>query len=125
MPRKLCSILPVIVLSACATMDVDPSNVSAYCTSENAFRLGSQSRAYFGVCPKETENAFLAGLQRGRALRPNTPQAYPYYEQMDRLEKELRAAPSGAERERLMARLRDAEIWAIHIVNDPGSYSTK
>jgi hypothetical protein len=101
----------------------DPSNVVAYCTEQNGYRLGSQMRAYYGNCPKESEAAFLAGLQRGRAVRPSTPAAEPYFWRMDELEKQLRAATSDTDRERLRARLREAEYWAIHIVNDPGSYT--
>jgi hypothetical protein len=55
--------------------------------------------------------------------RPSTPAAEPYFHQMDELEKQLRTATSEAERERLRMRLRGAETWAIHIVNDPGSYT--
>jgi hypothetical protein len=111
------------LLAGCATTQPDQSNLAAYCTAENAFRLGSQARAYLGVCPKESEGAFLAGLQRGRALVPPTPQAQPYLAQMTELEKQLLSAASDAERERIRARLRDAEWWAIHLINSPGSYS--
>jgi hypothetical protein len=111
-------------LAGCAGLGgPDASNPAAYCTAENGYRLGSQMRAYYGVCPKDTESAFLAGLQRGRALRPSPPQAWPYFEQMEQLEKQLLAGGSEADRERLRTRLREAEQWAIHIVNDPGSYS--
>jgi uncharacterized protein DUF2799 len=124
MASKLLSFLPVALLAACATMEgPDPSNVSAYCTPENAFRLGSQSKAYFGVCPKQTESAFLSGLQRGRSLRASPPQVWPYYEQMDQVEKQLLAAGSDAERNQLRERLRTIEFWAVHIVNTPGTYS--
>jgi len=120
--RKPTAILPLILLSACAGIDrPDSSNLAAYCTAENAYRLGSQAKAYFGVCPKDTEGAFLAGLERGRALIPKPPQAVPFFTQMHELEKQLTAAPSDAERERIRARLRDAEFWAIHIINNPGS----
>jgi hypothetical protein len=67
----------------------DSSNLSAYCTPENAYRLGSRSKAYFGVCPKQTESAFLAGLQRGRVLRPSTPAAWPFQQKMEQLEREM------------------------------------
>jgi uncharacterized protein DUF2799 len=124
MANKLALIVPVVFLAACATMEGEnPSNLAAYCTPQNAYRLGSQSKAYFGVCPKETEAAFLAGLQRGRALRPSPPQVWPYYERMDQLEKQLLAAGSDSERERIRTSLRDAEWWAIHIVNSPATYS--
>jgi hypothetical protein len=114
--------LPVLVLAGCASLaGPDASNLSAYCTADNAFRLGSQSRAYLGVCPKETESAFLAGLQRGRALRPSTPAVQPFHEKIDQLEKQLLAAGSDAERERIRTSLRDAEWWAIHIINNPGT----
>ena len=113
-----------LLLAGCAAMHgPDPSNVVAYCTEQNGYRLGSQMRAYYGNCPKESEAAFLAGLQRGRAVRPSTPAAEPYFRQMDELEKQLRAAASDADRERLRTQLREAEYWAIHIVNDPGSYA--
>jgi hypothetical protein len=117
---KLRFALASALLSACATPDV--SDLRAYCTPDNAYRLGSQSRAYFGVCPKETEAAFLAGLERGRSYRPNTPSVYPYIELMRRLEGQIIAAGSDAERERLRARLRDAEWWAMHLMTAPGSY---
>lgn len=124
MPSRLAALVPVVFLAACATLEEpDSANLSAYCTPQNAYRLGTQSRAYFGVCPKATESAFLAGLQRGRALRPSPPQAWPYYERMDQLEKQLLAAASDAERNQLRERLRDAEWWAIHIVTSPGTYS--
>ena len=111
-------------LAACATFqDPDPANLASYCTPETAYRLGTQSKAYFGVCPKETEAAFLAGLQRGRALRPSPPQAWPYFQQMEELEKQIMAAPSEADKERLRERLRTAEFWAVHIVNSPATYS--
>lgn len=124
MARKLAVVFSVLSLAGCAGLDgPDASNVVAYCTPENAYRLGSQSKAYFGVCPKASESAFLAGLQRGRAVRPNPPQAYPYFQRMEETEKLLLAAGTEAEREPLRARLRDAEWWAIHIVNTPGTYS--
>ena len=111
-------------LAACTGMQQpDPSNVAAYCTEQNGYRLGSQMRAYYGNCPKESEPAFLAGLQRGRGVRPSTPAAEPYFRQMDQLEKQLMAATSEADRQGLRTRPREAETWAIHIVNDPGSYT--
>jgi hypothetical protein len=121
-PRLAVSVF-IAVLAGCATLEgPDPGNLAAYCTADNAFRLGSQSKAYFGVCPKETESAFLAGLQRGRALRPNPPQAWPYFQRMEELEKQLLSAPE-SERATLRERLRTAEFWAVHIVNSPGTYS--
>jgi hypothetical protein len=119
MARKRATLLPVALLAGCATIaGPDSSNLSAYCTPENAYRLGSQSKAYFGVCPKETESAFLAGLQRGRAVRPSTPQAWPFQEKMAQLEKQLLAAGSDTERARIRASLGDAEWWAIHLLNN-------
>jgi hypothetical protein len=123
MSPRVTLIASALSLAGCAGLgSPDTSNVAAYCTAENGYRVGSQMRAYYGNCPKELEGAFLAGLERGRALRPPTPQAYPYYQQMDELEKQLRIADSDAERAPLRARLREAEQWAIHLVNDPGSY---
>ena len=124
MSPRFTLIISALSLAGCAGLQgADPSNLAAYCTAENGYRLGSQMRAYYGVCPKETESRFLSGLQRGRAIRPSPPQAWPYFEQMEQLEKQLLAAGSDADRERLRTRLREAEQWAIHIVNDPGSYS--
>ena len=117
---RVCISLALALLSGCATPDV--SNLAAYCTPENAFLLGVRSHAYFGVCPKETEAAFLAGLERGRGYRPNTPSVYPYIEQMRTLEKQLVASSSEAERQQLRARLTDVEWWAIHLMSAPGSY---
>jgi len=113
----------VALLSACASFETpDPSNLAAYCTAETGYRVGYQSRAYYGVCPKETEPAFLAGLARGRGYRANPPQALPYFDRMERTEKQLLAA-SGAERERLREQLRQIEQGTLYIVNDPASYS--
>jgi hypothetical protein len=124
MSPRLPLILSALSLAGCAALQgPDPSNTAAYCTADNAFRLGSQARAYLGGCPKEAEGAFLAGLMRGRALVPPTPQAQPYLTQMTELEKQLLAAGSEVERERIRTRLRDAEWWAVHIINSPGSYS--
>jgi hypothetical protein len=67
---------------------------------------------------------FLSGLQRGRGYRADPPQVEPYYERMEQTEKQLLAASTDAERTRLRAQLRDIERWAIHIVNDPGTYMT-
>jgi hypothetical protein len=49
----------------------------------------------------------------------------PAQERMDQLEKQLLSAPAEPERERLKARLQDAEWWAIHLLNDPGSYAPR
>jgi hypothetical protein len=123
--RKLGWTIPIMLLSGCAGLrDPDPSNLSTYCTAETGYRVGYQSKAYLGVCPKETEAAFLAGLQRGRAYRADPPQAQPYHERMEATEKQLLAATSDAERERLRRQLREIEYWTIHIVNAPGTYGT-
>jgi Protein of unknown function (DUF2799) len=113
----------VLTLAGCATLDQpDPSNVAAYCTRDNAVRLGSQGRAYFGGCPKDRESAFRDGLAYGRSLR-YTPAVWPYYERMRQTEDEIVAVASEPQREPLRARLRDLEWWAIHILNTPGTYS--
>jgi len=117
--------VPVVLLSACAGLETpDPTNLATYCTAETGYRVGYQSRAYYGVCPKETEAAFLSGLQRGRGYRANPPQVQPYYERMEQTEMQLLAATSNPDRERLRAQLRQIEQMAIHIVNDPGTYMT-
>ena len=122
MSRKSALIVFVAGLTGCAALDSsNPSNLAAYCTAQNAFRLGAQGRAYFGVCPKDSESAFLAGLARGRELRPPTPQAFPYYAQIEELEKQLMAATSDAERRRVSERLSEAEWWAMEILRNPGS----
>ena len=60
------SLIAAILFSACAGFETpDPSNLAVYCTAETGYRVGYQSRAYYGVCPKDTEGAFLAGLERG------------------------------------------------------------
>ena len=112
-------LLTVLVMGGCAA---DPSDLRAYCTPENAFRIGSESRAYFGVCPKESEAAFVAGLERGRTYRPPTPSAYPYIDKMRETERQLIAASSDTERANLRARLTDLEWWAMHLMTAPGSY---
>ena len=115
--------VPVILLSACAGLqNPDPTNLATYCTGESGYHVGYLSRAYYGVCPRESEPAFLAGLQRGRGYRANPPQALPYFERMEQTEKQLLAA-SGAERERLRAQLAQIEQATLHIVNDPSSYA--
>ena len=124
MQTKSAVVLPALLVSACAIFsDPDPSDLQAYCTAENAYRLGYQSKAYFGVCPKDREAAFLAGLQRGRLYRANPPQALPYYQRMEETEKQIIAATSDSDRERLRAQLREIEFWAIHIVTTPATYS--
>lgn len=107
-----------VALAGCAIDRPKPENLARYCTAENAYLLGSQARAYFGDCPKETEAQFLQGLARGRMVRPSTPQVQPYYQQMAETEKRLLAASSDAEREQLRARLREIEWWAIHLLNN-------
>ena len=120
---RLVRMAPLVLLSACAGFEnPDPTNLAAYCTTESGYRVGYLSRAYYGVCPKETEAAFLSGLQRGRGYRADPPQVEPYYERMEQTEKQLLAASTEAERTRLRAQLRDIERWAIHIINDPGTY---
>jgi hypothetical protein len=122
--NRLTWTVPVVLLSACAGLETpDPSNLTTYCTAETGYRVGYLSRAYYGVCPKETEGAFLSGLQRGRGYRANPPQALPYFERMEQTEKQLLAATSNADRERLRAQLRQVEQMTLHIVNDPASYS--
>jgi len=123
MTCKLAWLLPLTLATACATLkNPDSSQVSTYCTAETGYHVGYLSRAYYGVCPKETEAQFLTGLQRGRGYRPNPPQVQPYYERMEQTEKRLLAASTEAERVQLRAQLRDIEWWAIHIINDPGTY---
>lgn len=123
MTRKLALILSALSVAGCATLEgPDVSNTAAHCTPENAFRLGTQSKAYYGGCPKDTESAFLAALERGRNLWPAAPQVSPYYNQMTQLEKQLVATNDEAQRQQLRARLADAEWWAIHLVNTPGTY---
>ena len=122
---KLAWILPFIFVSGCAAFkDPDPTNLQTYCTAETGYRAGYLSKAYYGVCPKETEGAFLAGLEKGRGYRPNPPQAWPYYERMSQLEKQIIATPPGAAREPLKVQLREAEWWAIHIDTCSCSYAT-
>jgi hypothetical protein len=121
---KLAWTIPVIVLSGCATLqNPDPSNVATYCTPETGYRVGYLSRAYYGTCPKETEGAVLTAVQRGRGYRANPPQALPYYERMEQTEKQLLAASSDADRERLRGQLRDIEWQTLHIVNCSCSYA--
>jgi hypothetical protein len=125
MTRRLAFLLPVTLAAACATLkDPDSSNLSTYCTAETGYRVGYLAKAYYGVCPKESEGAFLSGLQRGRGYRANPPQVQPYYERMEQTEKQLLAASTEAERARLRAQLRDIEWWAVHIINDSGTYMT-
>jgi hypothetical protein len=117
-------IIPVIFLSGCAGLgEPDPSKLSAYCTAETGYRVGYLSKAYYGVCPKETEGAFLGGLQRGRGYRANPPQALPYYERMEATEKQLLASASDTDRARLRQSLSDIEWWTIHIVTCSCSYA--
>ncbi len=124
MKRTSAFIILVAGLSGCASLDSSqPSNLAAYCTADNAFRLGAQGRAYFGVCPKESEGAFLSGLERGRQYLPPTPQAFPYYAQIEQLEKQLMAAGGDAERQQVRERLARAEWWAMEILRNPGSPS--
>jgi hypothetical protein len=123
MTRRLGFLLPV-ALAACATLDQPtPANLAQYCTPENAYRLGSQARAYFGVCPKESEARFLQGLARGRATRLSTPVVEPIYQQIGQTEQRLLAASSESEREPLRARLQDLEWWAMHLLYNNGTYS--
>ena len=112
----------VVLASGCASTKTDPSQTAQYCTPENAFRLGSQAHAYFGGCPKESEGAFLAGLERGRAIASPPASAYPYFVRMQALEKQLIAAGSDAERARLRTQLADAEWWAVHLTTCSCSY---
>jgi hypothetical protein len=123
MTRKLALTVSFLSLAGCASLEgPDVSNVAAYCTPQNAFRLGIQSKAYLGGCPKDTEAAFLANLQRGRSLWPTPPQVMPYYAQMSDLEKQLIATSSEADRQTLRAQLSAAETWAVHLINDPATY---
>ena len=122
MTRLLAFLFP-FMLVACTTLDKPtPENLAQYCTAQNAYRLGSQGRAYFGSCPKESEASFLQGLAKGRELRPWTPVVEPYYERMAQTEKRLLAASSEAEREPLRVQLRDVEWWTIHLLYNNGSY---
>jgi hypothetical protein len=124
MTRRLAFLLSAAV-AACASLDKPtPENLAQYCTPQNAYRLGSQARVYLGVCPKESEAAFLQGLARGRAVRLSTPVVEPYYEQIDQTEKRLLATTSEAERAQLRTRLQDLEWWAIHLLYNNGTYNS-
>ena len=122
MRRSFAALLAAACLGGCASLDSSaPSNLAAYCTADSAFRVGTQGRAYFDVCPKESEGAFIAGLQRGRQLLPPVPQAFPYYAQIEQLEKQLMAASGDAERKQLREQLARAEWWAMELIRNPGS----
>ena len=122
MKRPLALLLP-LALAACASLDEPTAaNLAQYCTARNAYLLGSQARAYLGVCPKDAEAQFLHGLARGRAVRGSNPAAQPYYERIAQTEQLLLAASTEAERAPLRERLRDLEWWAIHLLNNPGNY---
>lgn len=122
MKRFLAVLLP-LAAAACATIDEPTAgNLAQYCTARNAYLLGSQARAYLGVCPKDTEAQFLQGLARGRAVRGSNPAAQPYYERISQTEQQLLAVSTEAERAPLRERLRDLEWWAIHLLNNPGNY---
>jgi hypothetical protein len=122
--RRPGRVIACIFVSGCAAFtDPDPTNLATYCTSDTGYRVGYLSKAYYGVCPKETEAAFLAGLERGRGLRPSPPPAWPYFERMQQTEREIRAASSEVQRAELRKRLSEIEWQAVHIVNDPASYA--
>jgi len=117
-------VIPFVLLSSCAAFtDPDPTNLASYCTADTGYRVGYLSKAYYGVCPKESEGAFLAGLQRGRGYRAEPPQAWPYYQRMEQTEREIRAASSEVQRAELRKRLSEIEWQTEHIVNDPASYA--
>ena len=113
----------LMLIAGCATIDKPTQeNLAQYCTAQNGYRLGSQSRAYFGVCPKESEGQFLQGLTRGRQVRPWAPAVEPYYQQIGQTEQQLLASASEPERERLRSRLSDLEWWAVHLINNKATF---
>ena len=124
MKRSFFALALALLLGGCAATieQPDSSNLAAYCTPQNAERVGAAGRAYFGGCQKESEGAFLAALARGRGLA-STPAVWPFYEQMEQTERMLVAATSEADRERLRTQLHGLESWAIRIMNSPGTYS--
>jgi hypothetical protein len=123
MKRSSVALGLALLLTSCAAVDrPDASNLAAFCTPQNAERLGAEGRAYFGGCPKTSEDAILAGLERGRALA-STPAVWPFYAQMHQTELMLVAAASDADRERLRGQLREYESWSVRILNNPGTYS--
>lgn len=117
MKRSSAALALTLALAGCQTTieQPDSSNLAAYCTPQNAERAGAAGRAYFGVCPKESESAFLAALERGRELASGPP-LWPIYEDMRQTESMLVSATSEAERERLRTRLRELELWARKIL---------
>jgi hypothetical protein len=116
-------LLSASLLAGCASIDAPTQgNLAQYCSAENAYRLGSQARVYLGGCPKEREGQFLAGLERGRQVRPWAPALEPYYVQIKQTEQQLLAASAEPERERLRARLRDLEWWALHLLNNKATF---
>jgi uncharacterized protein DUF2799 len=116
MARKPALVFALLVLSGCATIDQpDASNAAAYCTRDNAVKLGSQGKAYFGNCPRDRESAFREGLAYGRSLR-YTPSGWIYFERMRQTEDQIVAAGSEAEKEPLRTRLRDLEWWTTQII---------
>ena len=107
--------LLTLALPGCvAFQQPEPSNPQAYCTTENGVQIGVEGRAYYGGCPKESEGALIAGLERGRAIGWN-PWVWWYDEQLRQTEGQLMAAATDAERAQTRARLYELEFWAIRI----------
>ena len=53
--------------------------LQAYCTLENGYEVGLAGRRYRGVCPPESEIAFLQGYEQGRKERGRHYRAYPRF----------------------------------------------
>lgn len=109
------AVVLVLALAGCAALrQPDASDPQAYCTTKNGMQMGVEGRAYYGGCPKESEGAFIAGLERGRAIGWN-PWVWSYDEQLRQTEGQLITAATDAERAQLRARLYELEFWAIRI----------
>jgi hypothetical protein len=81
------------------------------------FRAGYLSKAYYGRLSEGDRGRVPSRPAARTRLSSQPAQALPYYERIEQTEKQLMAATSEPDRERLKVQLRESEWWAIHIDN--------
>lgn len=105
---------------ACAKIGIRPDaaqwragwdqGVWMYCTPQVGWNEGLAGRGYQGVCRGRNEDAFLQAYQAGNEIHRLQSRIDSTYQELQRLQRQLREAPNDEARHRLRERMRQLDF---------------